>query len=355
MGMPSVNITFTEKAIQSIKRSNRGIVAIILKDTVPNTNPFVIYDTTDIPATISKDNQYQIALALMGYINSPRKIIVYVVQDVEELEGYETALEYLETERFDYLVVPTVETDGESQTITSWIKAQRQNGKKCKAILPNVSADSEGIINVATTEFKIGNTTFTTEQYCARIAGLIAGTPLTISCTYAPLNELTDCTRLTKSQMDTAIDMGKFIAFHDGEKVKIGRGINSLTTTTADKGNQFKKIKIVEAMDMIYDDIKKTAEDSYLGKFSNSYDNKCLLISAISGYLEQLKLDGVVSTFTVNIDIPAQKIFLKSIGVDVSNMSDNEIKVADTQDKVFLCASVKILDAIEEINLPITI
>lgn len=353
MGMPSVNISFTEKAVQSVQRSDRGIVALILKDAVPTVNPAVVYDVTDIPAGLTSSNKYQITLALMGYVKAPKRIIAYTIPSAAE--NYDEALTYLETERFDYLVSPTVETDGESATIVSWIKAQRQNGKKCKAVLPHVTADTEGVINVDTSEFKIGGTTYTAEQYCARIAGIIAGTPLTISCTYAPLNELSDCTRLNKAQMDAAIDAGKFIVFNDGEKVKVGRGINSLTTISQDKGNQFKKIKIVEAMDMIYDDIKKTAEDSYLGKFSNSYDNKCLLISAIGGYFEQLTLDGIVSSYTIGIDIAAQKVFLKSIGTNVESMSDDDIKRADTQDKVFLVATVKILDAIEEINLPITI
>ena len=106
---------------------------------------------------------------------------------------------------------------------------------------------------------------------------------------------------------------------------------------------------------MIYDDIKKTAEDSYLGKFANSYVNKCLLISAIGSYFEQLILDGIVSSYTIGVDVAAQKVFLKSIGTDVDKMNDEQIKQADTQDKVFLKATVKILDAIEEINLPITI
>lgn len=353
MGMPNVNISFTEKAKASIQRSNRGIVAMILKDTVPAINPVVVYDTTDIPEGLTANNKAQITLALMGYEKSPRKIIVYVLPEAST--EYNNALEYLETERFDYLVIPTAETDGKSSTIVSWIKAQREKGKKCKAVLPNTPADSEGIVNVATAEFKKGNTVYTTEQYCARIAGLIAGTPLTISCTYAPLSELSDCTRLTKDQMDEAIDTGKFIVYNDGEKVKVGRGVNSFVTTTVEKGKQFKKIKIVEAMDMIYDDIKRTAEDSYLGKYPNSYDNKCLLISAIGGYFDQLVLDGIVSTYSVGIDVASQKAYLKSIGTNVDGLKDEAIKRADTQDKVFLSASVKILDAIEEINLPITI
>jgi hypothetical protein len=355
MGMPSVNVSFSEKAAQVIKRGERGIVALVLKEaTLPTTNPIVVLDVSDIPTTLTAANQEQIKLALLGYQNAPKKVIAFVIKDGATI-SYTPALTYLETNRFDYLAIPTVSTDGKTADIVTWIKAQRSAGRQVKAVLPNTAGDHEGIINYATESVTNGTTTYTTEQYCSRIAGLIAGTPLTISCTYAPLSELTDCKRLNKTDMDAAIDAGKFIVFFDGEKVKVGRGVNSLTTISQDKGNQFKKIKIVEAMDMIYDDITKTAQDSYLGKFSNSYDNKCLLMSAIGGYYEQLILDGVLSSGTVEIDIPSQRAYLKAKGVATDEMSDDDIKVYDTDDKVFLKASVKILDAIEEINLPINI
>lgn len=354
MGMPSVNVSFTEKAIASIKRGDRGIVALILKDGAELTKrQITVTDATDIPTTLSATNKKQIELALVGYQNAPRKIVCYVL--AADAENYNDALNYLATEKFDYLAIPTIATDGMEATVGTWIKNQNQNGKKCKVVLPSYAGDDPHIINVGTTTFVSGDTTYTGEQYCARIAGLIAGTPLSISCTYAPLNELTDCERLTKGEMDTAVDAGKFIVFFDCEKVKVGRGVNSFVTTTAEKGDQFKKIKIVECMDMMYDDIVKTAQDNYLGKYPNSYDNKCLLMSAIGAYFDQLKMDNIVSTYTIGIDIEAQKAYLKSKGVEVENMSDDEIKVADTGTKVFMAAKVKILDAIEDIELPITI
>ena len=46
---------------------------------------------------------------------------------------------------------------------------------------------------------------------------------------------------------------------------------------------------------------------------------------------------------------------LQSTGVDTSKLSEQEIKEANTGDKVFLQASIQILDAIEDINLNITI
>lgn len=353
MGMPSVNVSFTEKARTVIQRGERGIIAMILKDTAPDKNPIEILTVSDIPLGLSSANKEQVQLALVGYQNAPKKVIAYVLE--ADAEEYTEAFKWLEVNRFDYLVVPTVSTDNKAQEVATWIKSQRKERKLCKAVLPNLVTDSEGIINFTTSSVFVNDKEYTTEQYCSRIAGIIAGTPLTISCTYAPLPELTNCSKLTKQEMDSAIDAGKFLVYHDGEKVKVGRGINSLTTLTTDKGSQFSKIKIVEAMDMIHDDIVKTAEDSYLGKFANSYDNKCLLISAIDGYFKDLIREGILSSATVGVDIAANKQYLDTKGIDTSSMSDDDMKQAETGDKLFLSAAIKILDAIEEISMPITI
>jgi hypothetical protein len=353
MGMPSVNVSFTEKATQVITRGERGIVALILKDTVPAQNPITVLNVSDIPNTLTAANQTQIKLALIGYQNAPKKVICYVLATAAT--NYTDAFKYLETEKFDYLAIPTVEKDLQTTAVASWIKSMRANGKMCKSVLPNSTSDDPGIINHTTASIKSTYGTFTAEGYCTRIAGLLAGTPLTISCTYAPLSEVTDCTRLLKSEMDTAVNAGKFFVFYDGEKVKVARGVNSFQTTTESKGNQFKKVKIIDAMDLIFDDITKTTQDSYIGKFSNSYDNKCLLMAAISGYFERLIIDGILSAGTVEIDIAAQRAYLKATGVLTDDMTDQEIKVYDTGDKVFLRASITILDAIEEVELPINI
>lgn len=385
MGAPSMDIQFIERAITAVTRGERGIVLLWVKDSLPAAavNPATIILSSDIPSGLSDTTVEQIKLAMIGYTNAPKKVLVYgmgISEDAETVAvdaGYKKAMEVSETVKFDYLAIPTVETDGKTQEVASWVKSMRDNKrKKIKAVLPKIEADHEGIINFTTnrnvktetvTE-KNGTKTavdivYTAEQYCARIAGLIAGTPLTFACTYAPLTELSDCTRLT--DIDTPVDNGEFIVFYDGEKVKVVRGVNSFVTTADGKGDSFKKIKIVEAMDMINDDIIKTAQDSYLGKYANSYSNKCLLISAISGYFAQLKRDGIISSYSVSLDAEAIRTYLKSKGLkatledgtikEVDECSDEEIITADTGSFVFLTGNVKILDAIEDIKMPIYI
>lgn len=385
MGAPSIDISFIEKAITAITRGERGIVMLWVKDTLPAPaiNPVTVVTESDIPAGLSDVTVEQVKLAMIGYVNAPKKVIVYfmgIAEDAEEAAvetGYKKAMAAAETIRFDYLAIPTVETDGKGEDIATWVKTMRgTKKKKIKAVLPNVAADNEGIINFTTeksvkTETVTGkdgakttvDTVYTAEQYCARVAGLIAGTPMTIACTYAPLPELSDCTRLTDN--DTPVDKGEFIIFYDGEKVKVVRGVNSFVTTIDGKGDSFKKIKIVEAMDMINDDIVKTAQDSYLGKYANSYSNKCLLISAISSYFAQLRRDGIVNSYSVNLDAEAIRIYLKGRGLkatldsgevkEVDDCSDEEIITADTGASVFLTGNVKVLDAIEDIKMPIYI
>lgn len=385
MGAPSINISFIEKAISAITRGQRGIVMLWVKDTLPAPakNPVTVITESDIPGSLKDSTTEQVKLAMIGYTNAPKKVLVYCMGIADSAEaaatesGYKKAMEASETIKFDYLAIPTVETDQKAQDIATWIKTMRTvKKKKIKAVLPNTAADNEGVINFTTSksiktetvtdaegEKTILETQYTAEQYCSRIAGLIAGTPMTIACTYAPLPELSDCTRL--SDIDTPVDAGEFITFFDNEKVKVVRGVNSFVTTVDGKGDSFKKIKIVEAMDMINDDIVKTAQDSYLGKYANTYSNKCLLISAISGYFAQLKKDDIISSYSVGLDAEAIRNYLKGKGLKatlddgtvkaVDECSDEEIVTADTGASVFLTGNVKILDAIEDITMPIYI
>ena len=89
-----------------------------------------------------------------------------------------------------------------------------------------------------------------------------------------------------------------------------------------------------------------------MGKYANGFDNKCVLISSIGSYMKQLIKDDIISEYSVDIDVEAQKSYLEKKGVDTSEMTEEEIKMADTGAKVFLKGGAKILDAMEEITLP---
>lgn len=375
MGLPNIHIAFKTQGVSAVQRSQKGVVALIVKGTGSERKLHTLTSATNLPSSLLNKkeneimtNQKYIENAFLGYVNKPSKVLVYEMAASDN--NFDDALKVLSTHSFDYLAGPqTLGMSGESlqaSVLANWIETQRNNHRTVKAVLPNYAANSDGVINFATEGIVVHaptsddpdhRDTFNAGQYCSRIAGLLAGTPMNISCTYAPLSEVEDITRLSQTDMDKAINKGEFILMHDGRKVKVGRGINSLTTTVEGHGEEFKKIKIVEAVDMIQNDIRMTAQDNYIGKYANSYDNKCLLITAIKGYFTQLEQEGILDPgkSIVDIDIDAQSAYLQSTGVDVSELSEQELRNANTKDKVFLAASIKILDAIEDIDLQIAI
>lgn len=391
LGMPSVNIAFTEAGIEAIQRSQRGIVALLLEeasDTITNllkdhtitsgsgdtattttvkaiTNPFVVYTSDDIPSELSDENKDYITKTLIGYQKAPYRVRVYLMAKDETADAKEdkfaTALSSLAADRWDYLAIPTI-TSTQCESVATWLKTNRENKhKRSKVILPSYAADYEGVINFSNTKVVTATKTYTGAQYTPRIAGLLAGTPMTISATYAPLSEVIDCDKYTMDERDEKVNKGEFFIWYDGEKFKMSRAVNSLVTTTQAKQEAYQTIKSVDIMDMIYDDIRKTAEDSYIGKYTNDFDNKQLLISAIYGYFLELENGRLLQKNYSNVYLNETNIKTYQIehGLytkdELADMDSLAIQKLDTKKKVFLGAKIKVLDAMEDIDLPIDI
>lgn len=373
MGAPIINISFIEKAKTIFGRAERGIVGLILKDNLVEGNPqkFTVQLTDEIPEYLSDFNKEQIKLALMGNVTAPKKVVCYVmnaggsVGDDDEptrlTEEYKKARAWVRETKIHFLACPTVETDGQLADMIAFVKEEiNVNKNKIMGVFPFANTeDSDGIIGCEFTAYTTGEThtatsgAYTAEEYCSRIAGFIAGTPFNMSITYGTLNDLSNCNRLTVAEQDEAVDAGKLVLMHDGEKVKIVRGVNTFKSTTKTKSISFKKIKIVNIMNLIYDDLVKTIRDEYIGKFNNDYDDKCILVTAINAYFMNLVTQSVITSGECQIDLDAQRNYLRMAGEDVTEMTDKEILKANTGSIVYLTGKVGIPDAIEDVEFPI--
>ena len=350
MGLPKILIDFKTLAETIITRSERGIVAVILKDNSNTTQTYTFSKESEIVKShFTASNLAFLSLIFMG---GPSKVIVERVQTSSDISD---ALERLKNKQWYYLTVPGL-SDGETDTVVEYIKEQRNKYHKTfKAVLPSVAADYEGIINFATDNIKVGAKTYSTAEFCCRIAGILAGLPLNRSATYYTLPEVES---ITESETpDADVDNGKLILINDGTKIKIARGVNSLTEFTEAKSSDFSKIKIVEAVDMIRDDIRNTFEDEFVGKVENSYDNKIVFIAAVNKYFKDLANRGVLYDKFDNkaeIDIDATREWLSKTR-DVSSWDDEKVKTANTGTNVFVRANIQIQDAIEDLNFNIYI
>lgn len=350
MGLPDIEVVFKSLATTAIARSSQGIVALVLKDSV-HSGANVYTDPATIPQDFSAYNLNQINLAYEGSAQTPSSLIVYV-EDTNAAD-YSAALNYLETVKFNYAAVPGINST-DATTVSTWIKDLRDNKDiKSKVVLPHTAADHEGIVNFGTDNIVLSSGTVSAADYCSRIAGILAGTPLTMSATYQVLPEVIDVPHNTKDQFNTLINEGQLVLMNDGTKVKIARAINSLVTLTAEKTADWQKCKIVDIMDLQHDDIKTTFNDNYVGKVPNDYDHKCLLITAINAYLQGLENELLLDKGknNVSLDVDAQTAYLQSKGIDTSSMSLLDIKKANTGSSVFLTGTDRPLDAMEDMTL----
>lgn len=354
---PSVSITFAAAATSAVQRSTKGTVALIIRDAALANKTYSLSSSKQIPTALGAANQAAVARAFLGYENPPMKVLLYVMGAADVLASDSAALTWLSTQSFDYLAGPADLTEAEATVLVAWIIDQRTNNHAIyKAVLPNTAADSEAIINFAADGIVVGVDTFDAAAYCGRIAGLLAGTPMTISATFAPITEAENVTRLTSDARDTAVGAGKLILMWDGEKVKTVRAVNSLQTVASPKTDDWKYIKIVELIDMVTHDIRQAAEDSFIGKYSNSYDSKLLLVTAITDYLATLQKSGLIEDgYSCVIDVDAQETWLQANEVDTSNLTEQEIKEYNTGTNVFLAVSIKPINAIEDIAVSITL
>ena len=233
-------------------------------------------------------------------------------------------------------------------------QAYRDDERKTfKAVLAHCKGDHEGIINLTTENISttITGAKHTAAEYCARIAGVLAGLSLARSSTYYVLDDISEAE--TPDDPDDRINAGELVIVFDGRKYKIGRGVNSLVSFTTEKTEDVRFIKIVEGMDLYMDDIRETYEESYVGKIINDYDGKQMFVAAIGAYHKGLLGNVLDKSYdnVVAIDIDAQRTYLESRGMDTSEMDDIAVAKANTGTKVFIASNVKFVNAMEDLKM----
>ena len=368
-GLPQVLINFRTQGTTAIKRSARGIVAMILHDGGKNEiQQFRISDTTDIPDEILSAKSVELVkLCLKG---TPLRVLLYVIPEAGtevEPEGHladqNDVLDLIQAVKWNWICNPT-STGTEQADLSSWVIAQRNNKRKTfKAVCAKQAADHEGVVNFCTDDIVAENgtdengdpvyTTYNAVQYTARIAGILAGLALDRSATYFSLTEVQSVESYT--DIDERIDKGQLLLFdeQDGNGVKIARACNSLTTFNTDKGEDFRYIKIIEALDLITDDVRDTFKKYYVGKVINDYNHKMLFITAVLVYFDEIKgnvLDRDGKN-TVDIDEQAQLNYAKLHGEKTEDMSAMEIRKYNTGTKVMLAGNIKPVNAMEDLAI----
>ena len=358
IGLPKLKIAFEAAAQAVSNRAKKGYVGVIVRDAKAQGLHNLI-SSTMIPGELGEENRAYLQDAFKGSDRGRPSLVYALVIAPSTEEGVNTAslnqgLGLLESVSLDYLAAMPDAAEEELDIVDAWVRRQRAEYRTVKLVRPAGDGGGDmGIISLGEPDLKVENEPVSPARFCARLAGVLAGIPMGMSATYAPLPEVTEVTARSKEEQTAAIDSGLLILLHDGQKAKIARGVNSLTEIPPEGNEDWRKIKVVEAMDLITYYLRTTVDDEYRGKYPNTYDNKQVLVSEISAWFQELEARGVLNPGEsfCEIDYARQLDYLRGKGVDVSALTEQQALEYQTGSWVFLRCGGRVLDAMEDFEV----
>ena len=205
-------------------------------------------------------------------------------------------------------------------------------GVKFVAVVYNKAADYEGAINVKNKVLDDGADEASLVYWAT---GVAAGTAVNASATNMVYDgEYTIDTNYTQSQLEKAIKSGEFTLHQVGDKVRVLSDINSLVTTTATKGEDFKSNQTIRVLDQIATDIASLFVTKYLGVIPNDADGRTSLWNDIVKHHQQL-------------------LSLRAI----ENFTEEDVQVAqgDTKKAVVVSDAVTVVNAMEKLYMTVMV
>lgn len=360
LDLPDINIIFTQKAVTAVQRSERGVLCVIVKDKQQTTGikKFVYKRLADITTTDYETANYTaLKRAFDVAVNK-----VYVLRCSETSELTDIVKE-LDKVKFNYVCtnVKALQQDLANQIVQY---NQDNQGHKCVCVASELTtADSKYVINLKGTGGTLKDgTTVKAEDYLIRIASTLCNLPMNRSLTYYVFEDLAswdDTYLTTEAPIGKWITDGWLTLINDDDEVKCGRAINSLHTFTSTDTEDMSYIIIVEAMNLIIEDIYTTFKDYYVGKYKNTLSNQRLFITSVNAYFRQLMREEVLDDAYDNhayVDIESQRLAWLGIGkTEAEDWDDNKIQQMTFRTNVFLGGEAKISNAMEDLKFTIAL
>nr|HML49610.1 hypothetical protein [Clostridia bacterium] len=248
LGLPRVRVAFLNAAAAVTRLDTTGIVALIMRDTAITAPAILTYPTLELALA---DKAWVVANATalkLAFKGDPRLVRVAALPTAGLMTA---AYDLLDVMQFDVCCLVGGVADDMTSFVT-WAKTSYDTRRKHALYVATatVTPDSPYLIWYATDSAVTSAGAYDAKTFLPRIAGLVAGLPLYQAPTYYVLDDVTDCTRLTRAQADTAIAAGKLVLYNDGVKVKVARGVNSLITVPGvlSYTDEWKKIKVVRIL-----------------------------------------------------------------------------------------------------------
>lgn len=341
--LPGSYINFVSAKKTTSPLGVRGVVAIALPlAKAAGTVITMTYDQfmQDAKTLTGKERESADLLPLREIFCNATKVHVYDLGTGESAKTVANACAALEPYEFNVLCAYT-NTAADITSYVGQVKSWRDNmGKKCQLVVynPSTAPDHEGVINVVSTVEGTSDLTNPKKAYelVAWVAGAEAACAVNSSCTNKKYDgELTIICDKTQSQLETCITSGQ-VAFHlvYGD-VCLLEDINSLTTTTTDKGEDFKSNQTIRVVDQIANDIAKLFNTKYLGKIPNNASGRASLWGDIVAHHRKLEETQAIENFDATLLTVVQGESKKSVVVN------DVITVTNAMEKLYMTVVIQ--------------
>lgn len=245
----------------------------------------------------------------------------------------------METNDFNTMVAANVSDTSALHALfaTAAKRLRNEEGKKVQAVVPvaaATSSDDEGVIVVGNTIVLDGDIELTQAQSAGFVAGITAAALPNESMTYRVVTGAKDVKpRLSNDQATEALNKGQFVFTYSRGSVKVLQDINSLHTFTDTHGRDFAKNRPLRVLDDIANTLRRTWEDSFIGKVTNDANGRDLFKATVVNYLTTLQNMNAIQAFSVD---------------------DVVVRAGDTKDTVLVDLAVTTTDSMEKMYMTVT-
>lgn len=226
---------------------------------------------------------------------------------------YSDFLNAIEPYAFNVIGYPGTETTIKALFATFTQRMRDNLGIKFQCVLHQyTTANYEGVISVENSPV---NTSSADLVYW--VAGAEAGCEINKSNTNTEYDgEYEPNVNYTQTQLEDALSAGKFIFHKVGEEVRVLEDINTLTTFTDEKNDDFKYNQTIRVIDQIGNDIAVIFNTRFLGKIPNDDSGRASLWNELVKYHQNLQDIRAIENFSSDQITVKQGNTKKSVVVD---------------------------------------
>jgi hypothetical protein len=360
IGMPKIKISFRQAVNETVDRSDRGTVYLIVRDGTDGAAGVHRYKRASAlradQAKYTEETYQYIADALAA---GPSEVIVVAIGAEDEVSGALDTINKMGTtgritvaggDAEDFAALVSFAKNAEENDIGWHVLTYGEGGADCKHV-ENLS--SKIVSNVVWKDSARGTTGGV--DLLPRLAGILSACNVERSVTMYELDDLSDIAQSASADIDQEIDAGNLCLFNDHGVICIARGVNTLQTVDdTENTDMMRWIDIVEAIDLMRDEIRTLFRTQYLGKKKNSADNQANFVGDLIAMMNNLAKENVLDPDfdnTASIDVDAMRAYWESVGTDTSAMSDDEIKKKIIGREIYVQATFKPLQAVEGLTV----